>query len=80
MTSARRLSCVPPWTAPCSRTWPRSARAPLPGPVSNIASWNHPMSVLVHAGLVQLLAGNAVIAKTPSQGGAVCLTSWTSGR
>ena len=32
------------------------------------------MSVLVHAELVQLLAGNAVIAKTPSQGGALCLT------
>src|SRR6185312_14927808 len=43
-------------------------------PVSNIASWNYPMSVLVHAELVQLLAGNAVVAKTPSQGGAVCLT------
>ncbi|GIG59108.1 aldehyde dehydrogenase [Longispora fulva] len=49
-------------------------REPLPGPVSNIASWNYPMSVLVHAELVQLLAGNAVIAKTPTQGGAVCLT------
>jgi acyl-CoA reductase-like NAD-dependent aldehyde dehydrogenase len=49
-------------------------RAPLAGPVSNIASWNYPMSVLVHAELVQLLAGNAVIAKTPSQGGALCLT------
>jgi acyl-CoA reductase-like NAD-dependent aldehyde dehydrogenase len=49
-------------------------REPLPGPVSNIASWNYPMSVLVHAELVQLLAGNAVITKTPSQGGAVCLT------
>jgi acyl-CoA reductase-like NAD-dependent aldehyde dehydrogenase len=49
-------------------------REPMPGPVSNIASWNYPMSVLVHAELVQLLAGNAVIAKTPSQGGAVCLT------
>lgn len=24
-------------------------REPLPGPVSNIASWNYPMSVLVHA-------------------------------
>jgi acyl-CoA reductase-like NAD-dependent aldehyde dehydrogenase len=51
-----------------------AGREPLPGPVSNIASWNYPMSVLVHAELVQLLAGNAVIAKTPSQGGAVCLT------
>jgi acyl-CoA reductase-like NAD-dependent aldehyde dehydrogenase len=51
-----------------------AGRDPLPGPVSNIASWNYPMSVLVHAELVQLLAGNAVIAKTPSQGGAVCLT------
>jgi acyl-CoA reductase-like NAD-dependent aldehyde dehydrogenase len=50
------------------------AREPLAGPVSNIASWNYPMSVLVHAELVQLLAGNAVVAKTPSQGGAVCLT------
>src|SRR2546429_1274669 len=49
-------------------------RDPLPGPVSNIASWNYPMSVLVHAELVQMLAGNAVIAKTPTQGGAVCLT------
>src|SRR3954468_18910049 len=49
-------------------------RDPLPGPVSNIASWNYPMSVLVHAELIQLLAGNAVVAKTPSQGGAICLT------
>jgi acyl-CoA reductase-like NAD-dependent aldehyde dehydrogenase len=51
-----------------------AGREPLSGPVSNIASWNYPMSVLVHAELVQLLAGNAVVAKTPSQGGAVCLT------
>jgi acyl-CoA reductase-like NAD-dependent aldehyde dehydrogenase len=49
-------------------------REALPGPVSNIASWNYPMSVLVHAELIQLLAGNAVVAKTPSQGGAICLT------
>ncbi|MER5639898.1 aldehyde dehydrogenase family protein [Kitasatospora sp. NPDC002227] len=49
-------------------------RTPLPGPVSNIASWNYPMSVQVHAELVQLLAGNAVVAKTPSQGGFHCLT------
>jgi acyl-CoA reductase-like NAD-dependent aldehyde dehydrogenase len=49
-------------------------RTPLPGPVSNIASWNYPMSVLVHAMLVQLLAGNAVLAKTPTDGGAACLT------
>ncbi|OKI24332.1 aldehyde dehydrogenase family protein [Streptomyces sp. CB03911] len=49
-------------------------RVPLPGPVSNIASWNYPMSVQVHAELVQLLAGNAVVAKTPSQGGFHCLT------
>ena len=51
-----------------------NGRVPLAGPVSNIASWNYPMSVLVHAELVQLLAGNAVVSKTPSQGGAVCLT------
>jgi acyl-CoA reductase-like NAD-dependent aldehyde dehydrogenase len=49
-------------------------RTPLSGPVSNIASWNYPVSVLVHAELVQLLAGNAALAKTPSQGGATCLT------
>ena len=49
-------------------------RQPLPGPVSNIASWNYPMSVQVHAELVQLLAGNAVVAKTPTQGGAITLT------
>ncbi len=51
-----------------------SPRLPLPGPVSNIASWNYPMSVQVHAELVQLLAGNAVVAKTPSQGGFHTLT------
>ncbi|MET7903340.1 aldehyde dehydrogenase family protein [Streptomyces sp. NPDC005355] len=49
-------------------------RTPLAGPVSNIASWNYPMSVLMHAMLVQLLAGNAVIAKTPTDGGLACLT------
>ncbi|MFD7679075.1 aldehyde dehydrogenase family protein [Streptomyces sp. NPDC060187] len=49
-------------------------RTPLDGPVSNIASWNYPMSVLVHAMLVQALAGNAVIAKTPTDGGVSCLT------
>jgi len=49
-------------------------RGPLPGPVSNIASWNYPMSVLMHAVLVQVLAGNAAIAKTPTDGGAACLT------
>jgi acyl-CoA reductase-like NAD-dependent aldehyde dehydrogenase len=49
-------------------------RHPLPGPVSNIASWNYPMSVQVHAELVQALAGNAVVAKTPSQGGFHALT------
>jgi len=32
-------------------------RGPLPGPVSNIASWNYPMSVQVHAELVQALTG-----------------------
>jgi acyl-CoA reductase-like NAD-dependent aldehyde dehydrogenase len=49
-------------------------RAPLPGPISNIASWNYPMSVQVHSELVQALAGNAVVAKTPSQGGFHTLT------
>lgn len=49
-------------------------RVPLDGPVSNIASWNYPMSVLVHSMLVQALAGNAVIAKTPTDGGVACLT------
>ncbi|MDX2863157.1 aldehyde dehydrogenase family protein, partial [Streptomyces scabiei] len=53
-------------------------RVPLDGPVSNIASWNYPMSVLVHAMLVQALAGNAVIAKTPTDGGVACLTLATA--
>lgn len=51
-----------------------AGRTPLPGPVSNIASWNYPMSVQVHAELVQALAGNGVVAKTPSQGGFHTLT------
>jgi acyl-CoA reductase-like NAD-dependent aldehyde dehydrogenase len=53
-------------------------RGPLSGPVSNIASWNYPMSVLAHAMLVQVLAGNAVIAKTPTDGGLCCLTLATA--
>ncbi len=43
-------------------------RTPL-GLVSNIASWNYPLSVLMHAVLVQTLAGNSIIAKTPTDGG-----------
>ncbi|MEL6557739.1 MAG: aldehyde dehydrogenase family protein [Bacteroidota bacterium] len=48
-------------------------RTPL-GVISNIASWNYPLSVLVHACLIQILAGNVVIAKTPSDGGLWALT------
>ncbi|MGH2816775.1 MAG: aldehyde dehydrogenase family protein, partial [Actinomycetota bacterium] len=55
-----------------------AGRQPLAGPVSNIASWNYPLSVLVHAMLVQLLAGNAVIAKTPTDGGLCSLTLATA--
>ncbi|MGZ3460135.1 MAG: aldehyde dehydrogenase family protein [Archangium sp.] len=44
------------------------------GLVSNIASWNYPLSVLVHAVLVQVLAGNGAIAKTPTDGGLYALT------
>lgn len=53
--------------------WMLSNRQPL-GLISNIASWNYPYSVLVHAVLVQTLAGNAIIAKTPSDGGLFALT------
>ncbi|MFD9736851.1 aldehyde dehydrogenase family protein [Umezawaea sp. NPDC059074] len=55
-----------------------AGRTPLSGPVSNIASWNYPMSVLVHAMLVQVLAGNAAIAKAPTDGGVSCLTLATA--
>ncbi|HZH35222.1 MAG TPA: aldehyde dehydrogenase family protein [Pyrinomonadaceae bacterium] len=48
-------------------------RQPL-GLCSNIASWNYPMSVLMHAVLVQTLSGNAVIAKTPTDGGFIALS------
>jgi acyl-CoA reductase-like NAD-dependent aldehyde dehydrogenase len=50
-----------------------AGRRPV-GVVSNIASWNYPLSVLFHAVLVQCLAGNAVVSKTPSAGGLVALT------
>ncbi len=49
-------------------------RRPLQGPVSNIASWNYPLSVLVHSMLVQVLAGDAAIAKAPTDGGVCSLT------
>jgi acyl-CoA reductase-like NAD-dependent aldehyde dehydrogenase len=42
--------------------------------VSNVASWNYPLSVLTHAVLVQAMAGNSVISKTPSDGGLFALT------
>lgn len=48
-------------------------RTPI-GLVSNIASWNYPISVLVHACLIQALCGNAIIAKTPSDGGLFSLS------
>ena len=48
-------------------------RTPL-GLVSNIASWNYPMSVLLHAVLVQVLCGNSAIAKTPTDGGFISLS------
>ena len=48
-------------------------RTPL-GLVSNIASWNYPFSVLLHAVLVQVLSGNSVIAKTPTDGGFISLS------
>ncbi len=47
-------------------------REPL-GLISNIASWNYPLSVMMHAMLVQALAGNSVIGKTPTDGGGACL-------
>jgi acyl-CoA reductase-like NAD-dependent aldehyde dehydrogenase len=50
-----------------------AGRAPL-GLISNIASWNYPMSVLMHAVLVQVLAGNASISKTPTDGSLYALT------
>jgi len=55
-----------------------AGRRQLSGPVSNIASWNYPLSVLVHAMLVQTLAGNAVIAKSPTDGGVCALTLATA--
>jgi acyl-CoA reductase-like NAD-dependent aldehyde dehydrogenase len=48
-------------------------RTPV-GLISNIASWNYPMSVLMHAVLAQVLAGNACISKTPTDGGLYALT------
>ena len=50
-----------------------AGRTPL-GLVSNVASWNYPFSVLLHAVLVQVLAGNAAIAKTPTDGGFISLS------
>jgi acyl-CoA reductase-like NAD-dependent aldehyde dehydrogenase len=44
------------------------------GLISNIASWNYPMSVLMHAVLVQVLAGNSSISKTPTDGSLYALT------
>ena len=45
-----------------------SERGPLPGPVSNIASWNYPMSVQVHAELVQAARGQRSRGQDPEPG------------
>lgn len=50
-----------------------AGRTPV-GLVSNIASWNYPLSVLAHSMLVQALAGNIALAKSPSAGGAASVT------
>ena len=44
------------------------------GLIPYIASWSYAVSELIHAVLVQAIAGNAVIAKTPIEGGLVSLT------
>jgi acyl-CoA reductase-like NAD-dependent aldehyde dehydrogenase len=54
-------------------------RYPL-GMVSNIASWNYPLSALFHAVLVQVLAGNSAIIKTPTDGGLDCRCRSSVGR
>jgi acyl-CoA reductase-like NAD-dependent aldehyde dehydrogenase len=51
----------------------QEGRTPL-GLVSNIASWNYPLSVLVHAMSVQALCGNSVVAKVPTDGGLYSLS------
>jgi acyl-CoA reductase-like NAD-dependent aldehyde dehydrogenase len=48
-------------------------RRPL-GLIASVASWNYPLSVLFHSVLVQVLAGNASIAKVPTKGGLHVLT------
>ena len=50
-----------------------AGREPI-GLISNIASWNYPLSVLMHSVLVQVLAGNSTISKTPTDGGLYALT------
>jgi len=45
-----------------------AGRTPL-GLIPNIASWSYPFSELIHAVLVQAIAGIAVIAKTHTEGG-----------
>ena len=58
----------------CDQVGPMlDGRTPV-GLVSNIASWNYPLSVLVHACAVQALCGNSVIAKTPTDGGSLSIT------
>jgi acyl-CoA reductase-like NAD-dependent aldehyde dehydrogenase len=49
-------------------------RAPLPGPVSNVCGWNRPLGALFRTMLVQVLAGNAVLARAPADSGPACLT------
>jgi acyl-CoA reductase-like NAD-dependent aldehyde dehydrogenase len=51
----------------------QAGRRPI-GLVSNIASWNYPLSVLFHSMMVQVLCGNTSIAKTPTDGGLFSLT------
>jgi len=50
-----------------------AGRTPL-GLIPNIGSWSYPVSEMIHSVLVQVIAGNAVIAKTPTEGKLFSLT------
>ena len=52
-STARSTACAGTSRRSTGSSAATARRTPLPGPVSNIASWNYPMSVQVHAELVQ---------------------------
>jgi hypothetical protein len=73
--SLRLTALIGRWRQPSTAPSPPADRACTSASlIASTFSWNDPAKVRVRAELAQALAGNVVVAKTPTQGGLHRLT------